>query len=52
MKTEYEDYPEDNFVQYKMTIKNREKFMKGVYKNISQGFKRIQQCSYIGKTFG
>ena len=32
MKTDYDDYPEDDFVQYKMTITNREKYMKSVYK--------------------
>ena len=39
MKTEYEDYPEDNFVQYKMTIANREKYMKNVYKRYRKALK-------------
>ena len=44
MKTEYEDYHEDNFVQYKMTIKNREKFMKGVYKRYRKALKEFSNA--------
>ena len=49
MKTEYEDYPEDNFVQYKMTIKNREQFMKGVYKRYRKALKEFSNALTLEK---
>ena len=49
MKTDYDDCPEDDFVQYKMTITNREKFIRQVYEKYRKALDKFSSALTMEK---